>query len=259
MEIINNKLSWNGDFIGEYDKTIILSNWQIRNIKYYALWLNLEQISGIVYCSHVRTNSLLPCIIDDIKQLFNIDRRGNYRIKIGGFHYIIYYIPISNYNVAMWETPLHQLKLDDPVRNNHSFKLNVQKLLAFCHILGLVGTSESAFLIRKLNNDVYTVINTNLRETAFNKNYDYQVVSLALFKRWFNQDVDMNIVITNFLNYHDDYCGLFNTYGLGQTHAHIITEIDKIVKKYDKTYIWLSSYVIERLSSYILDDDDLEI
>ena len=253
-EIINNTLSWDGSHLGSYPINVITNRWMLEGIHYYGITLP----NGIIYCMATCTRDLFPCIVEDIKVIFNIPRRGVHRITIGNDEYILYYVPISIKGDIIWETPLNRLDAKHPLRKNEKFKIEIQRLIAFCDILALCNTGEPSIRIRPWTNGEYIPINVNETNTSITKEiaYDYSILTKTLFLKWFGEETCISDIIRDMVHYRTPI-GLPNIKGIEGDNLAIITsnirgKIDGIIKRYDPGYIWYSCFIIDRLSRHLL-------
>lgn len=251
--IINNRLTWDGSHLGKYND-IILNQWQIDKEIYHQLLIPEGSIipDGIICCVIKKFKNFLPCIVDEIKPIFNIQKRGTHCINIDNKEYIIYYVPISINGEIIWEPFLNKLDNNHAIRKNPTFRKDVQKIIAFCDILSLSQTSETNIKIRP-NVNAYTPISTNENTTYNNINSGEQsVLSKVLFNKWFGEEINIGTVVRSI------FPSLANSpANLHQTNLSILTtpirtQIDKVIVRFDNNYAWYSSFIINRLSKHLL-------
>lgn len=260
--ILNNLLSWDGTYLGQYNKESLMMSWTTEGSKYYMI--NLPQgwsdtfPSGKIYCMMSRTKDLFPCIVEDIKQIFNIPRRGIHRIKIGNYDYIIYYVPITIRGELIWETPLNRLDSKHFLRKNPEFRRAIQKIIAFCEILALNSTSESTIRIRLGSNGMPLPINVNETNTSIKKetNYDYSIITKTLFTKWFGEETSICDIVNEMVKYQtNDNIQQNDEINLRLISSSVRTKVEKIIKRYDSNYIWYTNFIVDRLSRQLLNVD----
>jgi len=239
--ILNNYLKWDNTHLGIYEENVIIGVLNHNDIIYHSIRIN----NGIIYCIAVKTKNLFPCIVEDIKDIFGIKRRGIHQIKLGLNDYILYYVPVSTYSEIINETPLSHLDRNHELRIDKEFSNNVRKLLAFNDILSLSDTSEKNIIIRKDENNIFIPIGTNIITTSIIKGKDHSVLPNAIFTKWFGEKFMISNIIYEMISNK-------NHKTLSMLIGDIRTEINKIIYKYDSDYIWYSCFIIERLSNHLL-------
>jgi hypothetical protein len=219
--------------------------------------------SGIIYCTATRTKDVFPCIVEDIKAVFGLPRRGIHRVTLDGHNYLLYYTPITTDGAVIWETPLHRLGGRHVLRKDPSFRRNVQKIIAFCDILALCRTSEASIRIRPGSEGQFIPFSTNELATSIAKDsgYDYSILTKTLFGKWFGEDTSMSEIVKEML----DQC--IGTSGIKQpipliagvdddrlaiVSAEIRTKVEAVIRHYDPNYIWYSNFIIDRMSRHLL-------
>lgn len=249
LKIINNRLRWDGEDLGSNQGIKILDEIKYRDTKYTRIYMPegwSEKIGkGIICCVKVKVKDLFPCIVEEIKRVFGVTRRGTHRITIKAKEYIIYYVPISTEGDIIWEMPIRNL--DKQHENN--FRREVQKIIVFCEILALCGTSESKIKVRYEIEGKYTMINVNGEKTSITKevNYDYSIITKNLLSKWFGDDYTIREVLVEMIKETGE-----NTSNIGLLSTRLRSKIDKIIMSYDRIYIWYSYFIIERVSRYLL-------
>lgn len=262
--ILNDRLKWDGSHLGSY-MGVITHKWVMDGMHYYGITLSpgwsMIHPMGIIYCNATCTNNVLPCIVEDIKNIFGIHKRGIHRIKIDNKEYLIYYVPISLKGEVIWETPLNKLDNKDILRSNPDFRKEIQKIMAFCDILALCNTRESSIRIRLGVNGSFIPINTNESTTTIQKGtmYDYNILSKTIFSKWFGEETSINDIVRDMVSYKSKTSDIpaVKVFFEENNQLTIITseirsKIDNIIKRYDVNYVWYSNFIIDRMSRYLL-------
>lgn len=244
--IVNNRLKWDGSHLGQHNNAII-NSFIVDGIRYYKLKIDV----GIIYCSAICTKDLFPCIVEDIKEIFNIPRRGIHRITMDNYEYLLYYIPMSITGDLILETPLNRLDSKHYLRKNLKFRRNVQKIIAFCDVLALNNTNEIHIITRPGKNGEIIPINTNDAGTNIikGKTYDYSIITKTLYLKWFGEETTMTEIIREMV---DNKSIITRDNKLAEITCDIRNKINAIIKKYDDNYIWYSCFIIDRMSRHLL-------
>jgi hypothetical protein len=238
--ILNNTLSWDGTLLGRFNQ-IIANKWLLEDEFYYGLKYN----DGIIYCKCIPTKDTFFSIVEDIKPLFKIPRRGHHKIIMDDIEYIMYDIPIKDDKIV-WETPVNKLDKKHRFRKDTNFKKSMQEILLFCDIMALTQVSERFITIRSCINDQFVLTNVNTKTTVIKKenvNNQFCEINKTLTFRWFNED-DCTPIVKRMIDYKEE-----------DTMAVVLSNyrnnIDAIIYKYDNKYIWYSYFIIDRLSKYL--------
>jgi len=265
-DILNNKLPWDGSHLGSHGGTTIIQKWCLDGIVYCGILLQSGWSTtfpgGIIYCTATCTKDLFPCIVEDIKSVFNIPRRGIHRITINGKEYIIYYVPLSIEGEVIWETPLSRLDPKHPLRKDPKFRKSVQRVVSFCNILALCSTSESSIRIRPGINGELIPINVNETSTAITKytDYDYSIITKTLFSKWFGEETSIDDIVKDMVNYkleQDNKIPVIRgtetiSNNLGVISVEIRKQVENIIKRYDNNYVWYTCFIVDRMSRHLL-------
>lgn len=250
MDILNNKLSWNGSDLGYHSDTVISCEWTINQKKYSTIKVSEGWHSvlpgGNIHCIMSKKGDMFQVIVEDIKELFGLSKIGMHIIKIGFVEYIIYYVPIDMNGTVIWEAPLRSISIKHSLRSDMNFKYKVQEIIAFSEVLALSNTGESQIIIRPSINGTCIPIATNNRSTVINKTkgHNLSILSDTIHKRWFGEQTNLCDVIKTMLYNYGDNLGIV-TFKLRQ-------EIEEIIVKHNREYMWYGYYIINRVSRYLL-------
>lgn len=241
-ELINNTLLWDGSSIGE---GTIISHWECYADRYYIIYCYSY---GYILCQATRTTSNFPCIIEDIRVLFNLPKRGCHRINIASYQWVIYYVPLSSdHTVAYWEVPLSHLSMLHPLRRDLSFRSEMERLLAFQEVLSLTQTSERNLRLRTGDGATYQPISYCESERTVKQGKTMGILSKMIFGRWLGDHCTVSKAAHTLLNHDEPYTeeewlSFCNT---------LQSEIQRIVVHYDAQFLWLSHCIISRLTALI--------
>lgn len=259
--ILNNRLKWDGTHLGSYPATAMRERWRVDNTRYYTIVLpqgwSPTLPGGLLYSIALCTTDTFSCIVEGIKEVFGIARRGVHRITIGWAEYILYYVPISERGEAIWETPLSRLDQKHQLRKDESFRKEVQRTIAFCDILALSSTGEPQLRIRPHVNGGYIPISFNetstvMRRNKGNETYGCSILSKTLFTKWFGEETSINDIVKEMT-----YCCSGHeatSSNLAIICADIRGKVDKVIRRYDPGYIWYTTFIVERMSRHLLID-----
>lgn len=255
--ILNDYLPWDGSHLGNYND-VILKQWLRNGLTYYVITLpqgwcgtltdkQTQLKEGILCCTAVNTKNVFPCIVEELKSLFGLTKRGIHRIIINEKSYVLYYVPITINGELIWETPLNLIDLRHSIRSDPLFRFEIQKIIAFCDLLSLTSTNESHILIRPGAGTTYVPINSNENSTTVVRapNNDFSIISKVLFTRWFGEDTAIDSVVKSMVGY-----GIQDNVTVAITKLR--DQMDNIIMKYDRTLSWYAHFIFTRVSKQLL-------
>jgi hypothetical protein len=261
--ILNDYLPWDGSHLGSY-ADVILEQWSWEGITYYIIVLpkgwnisdeptfgqSRELSEGVIYCTAIRTKSVFPCIVEELKPLFGLARRGIHRIIIDKREYMLCYVPITVDGKLVWDIPLSRLDLQHSLRVDQLFRFEVQKIIAFCDLLALTNTNESHILVRPGTDKTYVPVNSNENNTSIIRQpqNDFSIISKVLFIRWFGEDTSIHNVVKNMVGYsvHDN---------LTVALSKLRDQLHQTITKYDRKLSWYTQFIFDRVSKHLLIND----
>lgn len=243
----NDILQWDGVHIGTFDKSIILNEWKEKNKQYWILRIFHNGQPGYIVCSRIGETSLFPLIVEDIKSIFGMQRQGAYRIRIERKKYIIFYAAVTADGQLIQEPTLSEIDIKSPLRSDPSLTHEIRKSFMFCDLLALQWTTESAIILRPVDAS-YIPIVVNTKATTLNKETGKTSLMLSklLYNRWFGENIEPLAVIADMIALPD-----IKSNDISEFLADIRKQIDDIVKKYDDSYIWYSSCILDRITRYL--------
>lgn len=245
MNVINNILPWDGTHLG--CDLILTNQWVISGDLYYVL-TDVNK-NGLIYCTVHHIKDKFPCIVEDLKPLFNLPKRGYHIATLYGKEYILYYLPISSVGDVIWETPLSFIPVSDPIRKDEELADQIRKVFVFCNLLSLTSTGERSIKLRSVSENKYIPISSNeLSTTITSKNkkkqsFDFCILNRTVFMRWFGEHANIEHIIAEMIN------GCYDDYeSISVTISELKSNIDKVIQKHDSNYIWFSNFIINRVS-----------
>src|SRR5579872_4194413 len=76
---------WDGSFLGLYPRTIIVSSTVVAKLTYWHLNLDGREIRVAARA----VKDAFPCIVDELKTIFGLQKIGTHLIKVGGRLYLL--------------------------------------------------------------------------------------------------------------------------------------------------------------------------
>ena len=216
---------WDGSSLGSHRYNIIESSAIIDNIKYAHIKLNNEETYAIYY----RSDSLFPCIIDELKPLFGLIKLGTHSILIESKQFILVKVPTSSGSII---TEVSVDKLDNKMSTK--FQDMLKQVFIFRNLMGL-SSSLKAIHIR---------FDKEWLPTSY-LDHGYRSGRSSL-----NNNIITKYFGDSFKVYTRGYLKIQHGRQLSSSLSNWRSSIDLIVKRIDIGHIWISGNVINRMMSY---------
>ncbi len=262
--ILNNTLDWDG---GDLGNAVIVHQWVYNKDRYYTVRLveNEEERTlhpGVIHCKIDKGHSnSFVCLIEEIKDLFGVYRRGVHRVTINKKQVLLYYVPLTAAETSsdigsdniIYERIMCSLSRKDELRSDPEFRKDIQKLLAFCQITGLSGTSERNIVLRyDSTRESYLPVNVN--NAPVKSKRDRHALSMKVFDEWFGEHTNINDIVREMVGYKIysiSTAGIIEDNMLRTLYC-MRESIDTTIQKYDPRYIWYSNVIVNKLSQSIM-------
>ncbi len=221
-------LKWDGSFLGDFSRKCIKSTIISKN----GILLHLLQTHTFrVRCLlKAPKDTSVPCILDELKGCFGLDKLGTHRIKIRGRRYVMIRCTLTDIIL----TKFSQNKITP------AFEEDMRNLIAFRYMLSIPFTQNGSFLIR-------------MRHQSFGKLVPYSFYEPQTFvcehtidpserfmKRWFGEK-DVGAYITNILpkRIEEEWTSFL---------CRLRTDIETVIETVDADYVWIGVYIIEKIT-----------
>lgn len=202
-------MEWNGTYIGQLKKQNILQKFKFQREIYWQVYLpndnfleskdSLESSESAFtfFCLAKSSKTTLPCILDEFKPLFNLNKIGTHWCKIGTRIYILYQTKnATNLEIEVEPKLRDILKEDKNFLVNHDLIDEIKRIYAFREIFGITFSTHTSLRIRSFTNfqpkesDKISLKNEieilSFREP--NINPEKSTVSKTILKDIFNKD-----------------------------------------------------------------------
>lgn len=233
---------WKSNFLGSFASDVIVGEKYINKLKYYEILLNDRRF----WCIMTENIDSFPLIVEDIKQLFNVDRIGLNTAEMNKKNMILYKILNVENDII-----LKDLKSSSSIRKNDIFRRKMQKQLVLLDILFMDKIGESSIRIRHLGEHFVPVsMNTIKIKNLKDQNCQFCILGKSLIAKWFDETrspktVLQEMVIETFSEKIDknDFSALSN---------EIITKIETIIIKYNSNYKWYANFISNRIINMLM-------
>jgi len=227
------KAKWDGSYlssIGCKDVTI-----EYKDGNFAIVTIKDLKIEGYVN----KVKSSLPAIIDELKPIFQLLKTGTHLFYSGRSLYLI------NKCDREHDTSLKDLEKEDHKLVTAYLKKQVQNILAFRDVVGVKGNNEGHIIVRREKGKVIKAY--SIKELYNEILKDNSKLSSNMVKKWFD-DRSLKDVIKELINYHEEDDN--ETYVV-EYLKEFRELIEEKVLKIDKEYVWIVSYIIERIARMI--------
>jgi hypothetical protein len=232
----------------------LVTSWRWEGVTYHGVKLAV----GVVYCVALRKEGTLTAIIEDIKAIFGVTRRGVHRVTLGRTEYTLYYVPVDLQGRVVWETPLTQLDKNHPLRSDPQFRRDMRRLLLFCDLLSLGNTTEGTVRVRCGTAGSFVPVNYNENTTLMREQaYDYSVLGKKLLDQWFGEETSVAEATWEMMERPRTPSRQRAGIPPPARSPSVITadlrsRLEAVIKSYNPDYIWLSYFIIDRMSRNLL-------
>ena len=242
-------LLWNGSYLGEIYEEDIKVEQEIGNSKYWCVKIYDQE----VICIARTISSAIPCIIDELKEIFDIPKLGTHYLKYKHNLYILIrprwtITTESNETIQEEET----LKMCRSKRlNTEEFRKKVREMYTFRDTLGITKTYDSSILVRWLK---YTDEEGLIRYLPFPMSFyepninmsDEMILPQTVYDKWFD-DYTPGFILKNMLK-------AYTESDVGNVVTRTRFDIAKTINRIEPKLIYLESYISNRISARLMNE-----
>ena len=252
VQIVQPVFKWDGSNLGVYDKSVVKCVWEKdinkgRTDEYWLISIKNES----VYCIVKKVKDSFPCIVDELKCVFGLNKLGTHLIKIKGIStpkfFLLIRVDLIDNNFPQEVSLKDYISKYPFMMRDEFFRNQVRKIFVFRDLLGLSSTFESSIRVKTpFKGIVYPV---SFRDTSHSITKGGSVFSKTTLDKWFvNPDspaldkYDTNTIssiLGDSLSWNGDMVG---------TLLKCRTKIQDIINRVDEGFIWISVYIIDRIS-----------
>jgi len=179
----------------------------------------------------VRTcSSTLPCLIDELKPLFGLNKIGTHWIMHKNKMKILTRANISKDGYIKTDYTLNKYKNIDV-----ELKRKIQNVFVFRELLGLDKSTESSIVLKKIKNKIYPLSFYEPDILSCDT-----VLSKIIVNKWFN-DISMDKLIKDMLN-------IYNIKNITSIIHELRVQFEDIIERVDRNLITYCDVILERIS-----------
>jgi len=222
-KVTKTMLKWDGSFLGEYPSSIFGLKLSVeKGLSCRFIDTGDFRVKGTFKCPR---DTSFPCILDELKSCFGLPKLGTHRIKIGGRTYVLYRSKLSD--MRLDKLPRSQLEEIE--------KEQMQRLIAFRFLLSIPQPLNSSFIYRKSSHRVFS-----FHEPKSLLGVETVDPTESFIKSWFEEKDFLQTVFSFLPN--------ANKENLSNFLYSLQSNIEKTIQRVDMDYIWLSSYIVEKIA-----------
>jgi hypothetical protein len=223
--------NWDGSDVTDFikRKEIKIYEGENENKTYWLIENEENSLEEIVLAKS--STSTLPCLIDELKIIFGLEKIGTHWLKLNGKIYIISQLELENGDV-LDEITLDQYKYDRNIEDE------VQKIFMFRELLGLTMNFEKNILLRKKQFYIQPI---SFYETGMHPSKSGKVLPNTILDKWF-KNTDLDSETCKFFN-------IDNIENMNEVLLDLKTKLEKIFNRVDPNSIMNIDEILSRIRS----------
>lgn len=219
---------WNGSEVTELIKNSIIEEAVYNKTIYWRVIHNEKE----QYCMvRSMSNGILPCLIDEIKPIFDLEKIGTHWTKYNNKKLLLLKV-----NVNVTGSIIYDLHLDI-FPFNEKLCHEVQKIFAFRNLLGMSKSYETSIILRKINKYIVPIsyYEPNMEPSSEGK------IPNTVLDKWF-KNISIEEVVKNMLKIKDlkEIANILHAFR---------SKLEKVVKRCDNSSITFVDEIISRIGS----------
>lgn len=231
------EISWDGSYLGKYDKSIIQWKLITQRATYVNLKLGVTEVTGSIK----KVKSCIPCIIDELKPLFGCRKSGTHHFYLGKVLYMLTSAVVTEAGIQEdYRLDEFKTKTSKVSTFPDFLRYEVQKTYVFRTLIGLTSNFDRSLRVRIINNMVYILsFCENIINPEVNRN-----ISQAVGKYWFF-DTNSNEVLQK----------MFNVETTDDIHVvlyQLRSDIESVIKRINRDEIIYASKITEQVQNRLL-------
>lgn len=134
---------WDGTCLNKYNDITIMNRYIYEKKEYWDIEINKYRILCLAKCKKNHT----PCIVDELKPLFGLEKLGTHYLKVGAKIYILTKIIINNSEI-IFDKSLSSLSKDELNNINAYLADKILDIYVFKDLLRMKNFKDSDICIR---------------------------------------------------------------------------------------------------------------
>lgn len=214
---------WDGSKLGCFSSEVIEQEFKEKQRKYWQL--RLEETFYALVIEKNKKYGLFPILSDELKPLFGLRKLGSHQIQIGKKEYFLFRVEFDH-DTLYWDVTLteYKEKIED--------RKMIAKIFIFHDLLAITNANQSSIILRKEAGELAA--------------YSYVLKNSHFFK----DSVSLPYKVSNKWLEEYDHGELLQEM-IGDNLAELGFEIEKVIRRIDRDFVWLSSSILDRIMKRI--------
>ena len=233
---------WDGTDITDLINKCNIYEAKFNKIKYWVIKFsdsnnntdsdNPDSDNNIDEICIVRTvKNSLPCLVDELKVVFELPKLGTHWCRINNKNYILIRTIKTKTGDIKEEITLNMI--DVPT---YMMRLQIQEVFAFRELLGVTCSFESSIIIREGKSTSYPISFYEPNMTTG----DTKVIPTTVLDKWF-VETSIDEVVKRL-------CRINNINGLPMLLHNLRNKIEEIIERVDRRAITYKNLIIDRIT-----------
>lgn len=229
--------TWDGSEVTDLIKKAIIEEGVYEKSIYWRLTFINEGNKSEV-CMLRRIYNVIPCLIDEIKPIFNLEKIGTHWIRHDNKKFLLLRVKLDKEEI-IHDLTLNLLPFDEKYEN---LNYEIRKIFAFRDMLGMSRNTEKSIILRKINFVNYNYI---LPISFYDANMEPSTaktrISQIILEKWFN-DISVDEIIKKMLKvkYLDEITEVLYT---------LRKKLENVVQRCDSNHIIFVDEIIAKIGT----------
>ena len=226
-------MNWDGSDITKLinDNKTIIREAIYQKITYWVIEFFINEEKFKETCIVRSSTTILPCLIDEIKPVFKLEKIGTHSFKFKGKIFILVKTEMENNNI------LQEITLDK-IGYKQQIEEEVQKIFIFRELLGMSKNFESSIILRKKG---YYVKPISYYDPNMSPGNIKTVLPNTILDKWF-KNTDLDKVVLKLFN-------VDKPENINSVLLELKTNLDKIAKRVNPDAITHIDEIVARIRS----------
>lgn len=224
--------TWDGTDISDIISECDIYEAKHNKIKYWVIH-SIPGLNGTYneICIVKSTKTTIPCLVDELKDVFSLPKLGTHWCRINSKYYILIKPNKTPEGYIKEEITLNMIDIQTDL-----LRLQIQEVFAFRELLGVTCSFESSIIIREGKSGVYPISYNEPNMTIG----DTKVIPGTVLDKWFGDTTIDDVV--------QKLCRINNIDKLAKILHELRGKIENIIEKVDRRSITYKNLIIDRIT-----------
>lgn len=218
---------WDGSDVTELVKESLIEEGSYEKNTYWKL----THKDILEYCIVRQSGTTIPCLIDELKPIFNMHKIGTHWIRYRGKKLILLRLIVKD------EIIIQDITLDK-IKFRQSLSHEVQKIFVFRELLGLSRSWESSIILRERNHFMRPM---SFYEPNMTPASEEKVIPNTVLEKWF-KNTSLDDVVKKLLK-------VEKLEDIPKTIHNLRTKMETVVNRVNKDEITHIDEILKRINN----------